>query len=296
MTNRNQFRLEELQNGTVHDASGNKVGKVGQIYLDDASGQPTFATVNTGFFGTKESFVPLRGASVRGDEIHVTYDKDFIKDAPQIEDSGHISETEQDELFRYYSYDGDDREGDLDQNRRGDDAERGSALAGGVAGDRDADLDRSVVRDRGADLDRDAHLGEADRGDQETIVRREEELRVGTERVQTGRLRIRKHVVTEQQTVTVPVEREEVEIIREPIADGGRSGGGTLEDGEIEVTLTEERPVINKEVVDKERIGVDRRTVTQERDVTAEVSKEEIDVDRDSDLRDTDGTGGKHRR
>lgn len=266
------FSVDDLYRGTVYDSTGDKIGSVNQVYTDDTTGAPQFVTVNTGLFGTRESFVPVRGATARGDEIHVPYTKDFVKDAPGIDADGHMEESEQDELFRYYDYSG----GDRDTTTYDRDTTAG---VGGVGGLDDGSLDR----DR--DLDR-------DRGtDDESIVRREEQLRVGTERVESGRLRIRKHVVTEQQTVTVPVEREEFEVVREPL-DGTATSGGALGDDEITITTHEERPVVDKQVVDAERIGVEKRTVTDQERVSADVSKEEIDIDQDG----TTGTGGDLRR
>ena len=260
MTDHN-FSVDDLYRGTVYDSTGDKIGSVKQVYTDDTTGEPQFVTVNTGLFGTRESFVPVRGATARGNDIHVPYTKDFVKDAPNIDADGHMEESEQDQLFRYYDY-------------------SGSGYSTGV-GDVDYDRDRDVDlgRDRDVDLDR----------DDDSIVRREEQLRVGTERVESGRLRIRKHVVTEQQTVTVPVEREEFEVVREPL-DGTTSGGALGED-EIAITTHEERPVVDKQVVDAERIGVEKRTVTDQERVAAEVSKEEIDIDRDGGITDIDRDG-----
>jgi len=265
------FSIDELYRGTVYDSTGDKIGSVKQVYTDDTTGQPQFVTVNTGLFGTRESFVPVRGATTRGDEIHVPYTKDFVKDAPNIDADGHMDEREQDELFRYYEYSGGGYTTDRDV----------TTGVGGVGGlgdgslDRDRDLDRDLDVDRGLDTDRTGL-------DDDSIVRREEQLRVGTERVESGRLRIRKHVVTEQQTVTVPVEREEFEVVREPL--DGTSSGGSLGDDEIAITTHEERPVVDKEVVDAERIGVERRTVTDQERVSADISKEEIDIDRDGGI------------
>ena len=264
------FSIDELYSGTVYDSNGDKIGKVNQVYTDDTTGEPQFVTVNTGLFGTRESFVPVRGATARGDDIHVPYTKDYVKDAPNIDADGHMEESEQDQLFRYYDYSGGGYStgiGDRD-------------VSTGVGGVGDTTLDRDLDRDRDLDLDR---------GDDDSIVRREEQLRVGTERVETGRLRIRKHVVTEQQSVTVPVEREEFEVVREPL--DGRSTSGDLGDDEIAVTTHEERPVVDKEVVDAERIGVEKRTVTDQERVSADVSKEEVDVDRDGGIADIDRDG-----
>jgi uncharacterized protein (TIGR02271 family) len=264
------FSIDELYRGTVYDSTGDKIGSVKQVYTDDTTGEPQFVTVNTGLFGSRESFVPVRGATAKGDEIHVPYTKDFVKDAPGIDADGHMEESEQDELLRYYDYSGGTRDSAIDRD-----------VTTGVGGVGDGSLD--LDRDRDLDLGRDRTT---DVGD-ESIVRREEQLNVGTERVETGRLRIRKHVVTEQQTVTVPVEREEFEVVREPI-DGTSTTGGALGEDEIAVTTHAERPVVDKQVVDAERIGVEKRTVTDQERVSADISKEEIDIDREGGI-DRDG-------
>lgn len=273
------FSIDELYSGTVYDSNGDKIGKVNQVYTDDTTGDPQFVTVNTGLFGTRESFVPVRGATARGNDIHVPYTKDFVKDAPNIDADGHMEESEQDQLFRYYDYSG----GGYSTGMGDQDVSTGM-------GDRDVSTGVGGMGDTALDRDRDVDL---DRTDDDSIVRREEQLRVGTERVETGRLRIRKHVVTEQETVTVPVEREEFEVVREPL--DGTSSSGSLGDDEIAVTTHEERPVVDKQVVDAERIGVEKRTVTDQERVSAEVAKEQIDVDRDGGITDT-GRDGDTRR
>jgi hypothetical protein len=52
-----------------------KLGTVGEVYLDDETGRPEWATVRTGMFGTKESFVPLAQADMTGDDLRVPYDR-----------------------------------------------------------------------------------------------------------------------------------------------------------------------------------------------------------------------------
>ncbi|WP_420174939.1 PRC and DUF2382 domain-containing protein [Luteococcus sp. OSA5] len=261
--------------GVVVDSEGNKVGDVGQVYLDDATGRPEWVTVRTGLFGMKETFVPLRGENVANGEIHVPYTKDQIKGAPSIDPEGHITEAEEAELYRYYSI-----EQDLSayQNRdeRTDrvDVDRTQAAAAGTAAAGTAD----VKRDR-ADVDRDANLADGD------IVRHEERLNVGKEQVETGRVHIRKHVVNEQQSVQVPVSREELRVERTPIADGERVAGGRLEEGDTEVVLHEERPVVSKETVGVEKVSVGKETVTDNQTVTENVAKERIEVEGDVDAR-----------
>jgi sporulation protein YlmC with PRC-barrel domain/stress response protein YsnF len=208
---------DEIQNlltsgGTVVGTDGDKIGKVSQVFLDDATGSPEWVTVTTGLFGTGESFIPLNQASVRGDEIVVPYDKSTVKGAPRIDDAnGHLSESEEAELYRYYG---------LDYSTGYDTTSAGVGTPGttGAAGFDDAATTNYDVTDT-AGLDSTTTTGVAGTTDvnahgtvghdtsgpttDNAMTRSEEQLHVGTERVQTGRARLRKYVVTEQQTVSV---------------------------------------------------------------------------------------------
>ena len=98
--------LTGLRDGNVISSSGEKIGSIGQIYLDDQTGEPTFVTANTGLFGMKQSFVPLQGAQVENGDVIVNYDKETVKDAPRIDDDGSLTPEEEDELYRYYGIGG----------------------------------------------------------------------------------------------------------------------------------------------------------------------------------------------
>jgi uncharacterized protein (TIGR02271 family) len=114
------------------------------------------------------------------------------------------------------------------------------------------------------------------------MTRSEEELWVGREKVERGRARLRKYVTTEEQTVTVPVTREEVRVEREPITEGNRSAamsGPAISEDEHEVVLHEDRPVVSTEARPVERVRLEKETVTDEERVSGEVRKEHIDVD-----------------
>ncbi|WP_431790314.1 DUF2382 domain-containing protein [Kocuria palustris] len=309
----NNISIEDLQRSTVIDQDGDKVGKVGQVYLDDATGQPNWVTVNTGLFGGNETFIPLDEATQDGDDLRVPYTKAFIKDAPNLDADSHVDESQEDELYRYYGLQGggdqvrdgrDGRDGRVDgrdaaaagaagtaagtantgDRRDGDARHRDNAADGPLSGDRrDGDLRDGDARHR----DDVAAAGAARGDDANSVVRHEEEVNVGTERVQTGRARLRKHIVHDTETVTVPVEREEVEIVREPIAEGEH--GGRLSDEDVEVTLSEERPVVEKDVVAKERVGLDKNVVRDQEQVQTDVAREEVDIERDADARGVDG-------
>ena len=97
-----QASVPSLMGSTVRDSAGEKIGKVRQVYLDDTTGQPEWVTVHTGLFGTKESFVPLAAARVEGDELVVDIPKGKVRDAPRIDEDGHLSEEQETELYTYY--------------------------------------------------------------------------------------------------------------------------------------------------------------------------------------------------
>ncbi|GHE07162.1 DUF2382 domain-containing protein [Klenkia taihuensis] len=256
---------------TAVDSDGDKIGTVSEVYLDDQSGRPEWATVKTGLFGTKETFVPLAQAQLSGEELRFPYDKATVKDAPTIEAEGHLSPAEESELYRYYG------------------------IADGTAGDRgttDATAGTTAPRPGVADDRREGTVGHDTSGPttDDAMTRSEERLQVGTEAVETGRARLRKHVVTENVTRTVPVSHEEVRIEREPITDANRGDaldGPALSEEEHEVTLHAERPVVAKETVPVERVRLSTETVTDQAQVSEQVAHEEIEQV-EGDVRRTD--------
>ena len=84
------------------DPQGNKIGSVGQVYLNDETGQPDWITVNTGLFGMKENFAPLAGSSFNGDDLVLPFDKTVVKDSPDIADASHLDADEQQSLYAHY--------------------------------------------------------------------------------------------------------------------------------------------------------------------------------------------------
>lgn len=236
------------------DQQGNKIGSVGQVYLNDETGQPDWITVNTGLFGTKEHFAPLSGSSFNGDDVVLPFDKDVVKDAPDVADASHLDVDEQESLYAYY-----DR-----------------YLGAGDGQSRTVGTDDGVEHARGAGHDTSGPNTD------DAMTRSEEHLRVGTEQVVTGRARLRKYVVTEQQSVEVPVSHEEVRLEREPITDANRGdalSGGDITEEEHEVVLHAERPVVTTEAVAVERVRLGTETVTEQETVTGTVRKEQIELD-----------------
>ena len=257
-------QLQDLSGTAVYGSDGEKVGHAGQVYIDDDSGQLEWVTVNTGLFGTNESFVPLRTAELTDEGLSVPYAKDHIKDAPNVDpDNGHLDRDEEQRLYQHY----------------GLTTTSAAPQAGGLAGEGDA----GYAGDR-LDADRVEGAGQDTSGPNtdDAMTRSEEQLHVGTERREAGRARLRKYVVTEEQNVTVPVTREEVRLEREPITDANRDAalsGPEISEEEHEVVLHEEQPVVEKRVVPKERVRLSKETVTDEAQVSDEVRKERIETD-----------------
>jgi uncharacterized protein (TIGR02271 family) len=247
----------------VYDESGEKIGSAAEVYLDDETGQPEWVTVRTGLFGTKESFVPIRNADLTDDGVRVPVSKTQVKDAPKIDADGHLSPEEEQELYRYYGL--------------------GAGTTTDTAPTDNVPTDTTTTQ-KGAGFDARPPVGHDTSGPttDNAMTLSEERLDVGTRSEEVGRARLRKYVVTENVTQTVPVAREEVRIEREPITDaniGDAMDGPAISEEEHEVTLHAERAVVNKEAVPVERVRLDKATVTEEATVTEGLRKEEIEAD-----------------
>jgi uncharacterized protein (TIGR02271 family) len=309
---------QDLTGMNVVDEDGAKVGSVQQVYRDDATNAPEWITVRTGLFGMKETFVPLAGARRAGDELRVPHAKDTIKEAPRIDADGHLDPSEEAELYRHYGLTrpGTAAAGDTTTRSDTTTAAGTGMAAGGAAGlaasgkgggmgdtthGRTPESDRNkLVTDRSERTDRPmagagAGAGSmamsrgrddesARRKEQEPeIVLSEEQMEIGTERRESGRAHLRKHVVTEDVHRTVPVSHEEVRVVRERITEGDeRMTGRTapkLGEGEVEVVLHEEQAVVTKKTVPYERVHLETERVTEQKEIDTQIRKEELEFD-----------------
>jgi uncharacterized protein (TIGR02271 family) len=248
----------------LRSSDDDKLGTIEEIYLDTRTNEPEWALVTTGLFGSKQSFVPLRDASQRDAGITVPFDKATVKDAPKIDPDGELSREEETQLYRHYG---------LDYGE----TEVGSGVGDGRSGVGDG---RSGDDDAGGTVGRDVSGPTTD----DAMTRSEEELRVGTAERERGRVRLRKYIVEDEVTQTVPVRREEIRVEREPITDANvdaATDGPAISEEEHEVVLHEEEAVVEKRVVPKERVRLDKDVETDERQVSETVRKEQVDVDDD---------------
>jgi len=212
----------------------------------------------------KENFAPLAGSTFNGDNLVLPFNKAVVKDSPDIADASHLDADEQQSLYAYYQqYLG-----------TGTDRTTVDGQANGGYQQTATTSDPGYQRGEGNDT--------SGPNTDEAMTRSEEHLRVGTEQVEAGRARLRKYVVTEQQSVQVPVSHEEVRVQREPITDANRGdalAGAAITEEEHEVVLHAERPVVATEAVPVERVRLGTETITEQQTVTGDIRKEQIEVD-----------------
>ena len=228
--------------------------------------------MSSGLFGTKSNFVPLAGAAPNGEDVRAQVTKDQVKDAPGVENDGDLSEPEERRLFEHYGVPY---------------TTEGSTTAQGAP----SDGQQTDTTDRlGTDREPVGHDTTGPTTD-DAMTRSEEELSVGTRQREAGRARLRKYVVTENVTKTVPVSREEVRIEREPITDANRGDaldGPDISEEEHEVVLHEDEVVVDKQTVAQERVRLGKETVTEDQQVSEQVRKEQIETE-GTDLDDSEG-------
>jgi len=242
---------------TASGPDGGKIGKIEDIYLDEETRKPEWLAVSTGMFGSRLSFVPITGASVQGDNVVLNFSKDQVKDAPNAEADGALSQDEEARLYQHYGM-------NYSESR----SDSGLPEGGYATGTR---TERTA---RHAD-------------DDESITRSEEELRLSKSTQEAGRVRLRKWVETEHVQQSVPVSRETVHVEREAI--NGDVSGATISEDEVEVVLHEETVSADKRAVAKERITLDKETVTDQQQIDVDLRKEHVEVDGDT-------TAGQRRR
>jgi uncharacterized protein (TIGR02271 family) len=264
--------ITRLRGATLVDRDSSKIGSIDEIYADQETGKPEWMAVRTGLFGTRLSFVPLAEAEFTGDEVRVPYEKSQVKDAPNVDPDGELSQDEEAQLYSHYGLPYSESRSDSGL------PEGGTGFAGGTAGTQDD------VRDPDA-VGRDVSGPTTD----DAMTRSEEELRVGTSQREAGRARLRKWVESEPVSTTVQTSHEEARIEREPITDANvdaATDGPELSEEEHEVTLHSEEPVVEKRTVPKERVRLTKDTYTDESEVSDEVRKERIETEGDAGFRD----------
>lgn len=200
--------IREAQGRELVDVQGRPLGHVRQIFLDETTREPAWATVDAPGGQDRLVLVPLAHATVEGDRVRVAVTSEAVTSSPATDGaSDRFQPDHMDRVRRHY--------------------EDGPDVAGYGADDRPAASER---RDLIGDDDRSAALGQRDRTATEgpaTVVRSEEELVIGRERVAHERVRLVKRIVTETVTQTIEVRREELHVERLPLTGVRDVGAGT---------------------------------------------------------------------
>ena len=312
-------RPDTLEGFTVYGSDGEKIGKVDDI-LTDGAGRAEYVEVKSGWFGTKRHVIPATALTPgdADDALQVPYTEQQLEDAPMFDEGEEIDYDAEQRLGAHYgtsvrgwddsrdAWLGEDlSRGPTPETRHPDGAlDRPADTTQGPtpetrmnmrAGEDDpaasrqpkADERTRAGADRG-DADADAAPMGDDLSGPETdnaMTRSEEELRVGVERREAGRVRLRKWVGTERQSRTVQVSHDEARVTREPITEGnaGRAmDGPAISEEEHEITLSREEPVTGVEARPVERIRLDTQTVSEQQEVSGDVRKERVEVEDDS--------------
>lgn len=242
--------VPQLIGKDAYSPDGDKIGRIGQVFLDVQTNQPEFATVNTALLGTKESFVPLTQASwSSGGRLTVPFSKDQVKAAPSVSPTEQgLSQQDEQRLYEHYG------------------------LPYGQAHSQTGLPEETQP----------SGVGETSSDD--AMTRSEEQLDVGTRAEQSGRARLRKYVETEHVETSVPVRREHAVVEHEPITDDNvdrATSGPDISEAEHEEVLYEEKPVVGKRTEPVERVRLRKEQDTSEEQVSEEIRKERIKAEGD---------------
>jgi len=130
---------------------------------------------------------------------------------------------------------------------------------------------------------------ESTSGTEQTFQLHEERLSATTQQVQAGEVDIHKEVVSEQQTLSVPITHEEVYIERHAVSGAGASSSDTpfdfsQQEEDIRVPVSAEQVRVGKQTVVREELEVGKRTVQENQRVTDTVRHEEAHIEREGDV------------
>jgi stress response protein YsnF len=316
-----------LKKAAVIGRDGRKLGTVAAVYYDNDTDRPAWVAVRTGLFGLDVSLVPLAAAHLRGDDLHVPFDKEQLRSAPHHDPGLELGPQDERDLFDHYGVPHGARHTSGASGTPTPAGRAGPAVPGAAeaAGD-----DRAAAGGTGVPVGTDVPGPTAGAA----MTRSEERLRVRTESQPVERVRLRKHLVTEYEQVTVQVRREEIRVEHvpaggrgadvDPAADGvpGDAVPGDLVPGDLvpgdlvpgdvvpgdvvpgtvaagaehEIVLHAERPVVRTERVPVERVRLRKHTVTEQQQVGGEVRKERIELDGDRTVDPDADPGGPGRR
>jgi PRC-barrel domain len=211
------------------DRDGNRLGEITDIYLDRETERPEWAVVRTGLFGMRSSFVPLADATQVGDQIRVPHQRTAVKDAPNIEADGQLSQAEEAQLYHHYGLDYDAVTADNSETAIGDRQDR---QVDRIPTDTDAVPDRDPTTSAGLTEQDDLAVGEGVSRPFVYETPGPAEDSPSTRPRRPGQVRLRRYLVTEVVTETETGLRHQVQVEAEPVTqqDVDRAAGPSSPD------------------------------------------------------------------
>jgi sporulation protein YlmC with PRC-barrel domain len=220
------------------DRDGKRLGEITDIYLDRETDRPEWAVVRTGLFGMRSSFVPLAEAIKVADHLQVPHPRTLVKDAPNIEAEGQLSEAEEAQLYRHYELDYDSvtaDDGDMAAGQTGGSAAGDQPPAPPPGPNQPTGTPRRVQEELRVD-DGEPPLSDGPGSSRPAGQERFEvgegvsrpfvyetpgppQDRPGSRRRHPGQVRLRRYLVTEVVTETEAGQHHELRVEQEPISD-----------------------------------------------------------------------------
>jgi len=248
-----EVNVERVASYDVYDRNNDHIGSTTAIWMDQ-SGQPAFLGVKTTWLFGKTHVVPAHGAEMshERERIRIPYLSEEVKNAPSYDPDDELDEAKQREVFAYYR----ERRADLPDWQQPQQTHE----------------TRATERETAAPSRTEGET---------TIPLHEEHLNVGKREVETGGVRLRKIVRTEVVQQPVELKREEIAIERVPASEQThRTGEKAFAGEEVYIPLRREEPVVGKEVHVREEIRARKTTGTEERNVSGEVRKEDVEIEK----------------
>lgn len=257
-------QLEQMQGKPVVSQEDDKIGDFDGFFYDEPTGQPRWLAVAQpklgGLLGFKYYLLPVETAEIAPDHerIRVPYSKETVTSSPEVEGE-EITEEQEEGLYEYYHLD---------------------ATSSWTTGAEEPGLGEAT-RGPEASVEPNTGVSSAEVGPEAAISRHEEEMRVGKRERERGHVRLRKWVETEPVSEDMTLRRETAHVEREAV--DRPAPGAQIGEQEAEMTLHEEEPVVSKETIEKERVGLERDVEAETETVQGEVRKEHVEVEEDVD-------------
>jgi stress response protein YsnF len=272
--------VHALLGRTAYDVDGDRLGTITGAYLDNATGRPSWVTVERGgLFRSTRSFVPMDGVELVDDAVRVAVAADAVRRAPQVDDDRELTREDEEQLLRHYG---------VGQPAEAAAPEPGPDPAGGGAAQTERQTRTEPQTRTETETEPETETSQA------AMTRSEERVRVGTTTVPASRAVLRTTRVVEDRTFSGPLGRDQVQVAYEPLPDPGpepvtaqapqgSSPGrqtGRDDDGDDGwVVLYEERLVVRTEWVPVERVRLRTVGVQGEEVVNVDLRRERIDVE-----------------